>query len=179
MGFVERPQFVWWRKAVFQVHLWTGVIVGLYVIAISVSGCVLVFQRDFMNVAPRLPDEPKHASRFTYEQIVQAAMNAHPGEPLDSIDLRTGYRRAVEVTLNRGKKQRMVYVDAYSCRIIGEAIREDKYPLLSFLDLFTTSCSAIEPEPSLTASAAPGGCSGSRLVAPAPEYGFIERNDTE
>ena len=40
MSFAERwmrrPQNVWLRRALFQVHLWTGIAVGLYVVAISV-----------------------------------------------------------------------------------------------------------------------------------------------
>ena len=36
--FVQRPQQVWLRKALFQIHLWTGILVGLYIIAIGISG---------------------------------------------------------------------------------------------------------------------------------------------
>ena len=32
MGFWRQPQQVWFRRALFQIHLWTGVIVGLYII---------------------------------------------------------------------------------------------------------------------------------------------------
>ncbi len=134
MGFVERPQLVWWRKTIFQVHLWTGAVIGLYVIAICVSGSVLVFQRDLIYDCPKLPPAPKNASRFTYEQIAQAAMNAHPKEPLDSIDMRTGDRRVVAVTLKAGDKHRVMYFDAYSSRVVAEAVTEDKHPVMSFLE---------------------------------------------
>lgn len=43
---VERPQQVWLRKAFFQIHLWAGIIVGLYVIAIGISGSILVFKEE-------------------------------------------------------------------------------------------------------------------------------------
>ena len=46
MGFWRQPQQVWFRRALFQIHLWTGVIVGLYIIVISVSGSAAVFRRD-------------------------------------------------------------------------------------------------------------------------------------
>jgi uncharacterized iron-regulated membrane protein len=43
---LRRPQTVPLRKALFQVHLWTGLISGLYVIMISVTGSIAVFRRD-------------------------------------------------------------------------------------------------------------------------------------
>lgn len=45
---IHRPQQVWLRKAFFQIHLWSGIIVGLYIIAIGVSGSILVFKEELM-----------------------------------------------------------------------------------------------------------------------------------
>jgi uncharacterized iron-regulated membrane protein len=45
---VERPQQVWLRRAAFQVHLWAGLIVALYIIAIGISGSLLVFKEELM-----------------------------------------------------------------------------------------------------------------------------------
>jgi uncharacterized iron-regulated membrane protein len=36
----------WIRRALFQMHLWTGLAIGLYVLAICVSGSVMVFRRE-------------------------------------------------------------------------------------------------------------------------------------
>ena len=38
------PQRVWLRRAVFQVHLWLGLVLALYAIVIGVSGSALVFK---------------------------------------------------------------------------------------------------------------------------------------
>ena len=32
---LQQPQRVWLRRALFQVHLWTGLILGLYVVVLS------------------------------------------------------------------------------------------------------------------------------------------------
>jgi len=40
---VRQPQKVWLRRALFQVHLWSGIGLGLYVFFISVTGSVLVY----------------------------------------------------------------------------------------------------------------------------------------
>ena len=49
-----RPQSVRLRRAVFQIHLWSGICVGLYVLFISVTGSVLVYRNE-MYVAAMPP----------------------------------------------------------------------------------------------------------------------------
>ena len=64
---LQHPQNVWLRRALFQVHLWTGLSLGLYIVAISLSGSALVFRdrifkaignnpRAVVISGPRLPD---------------------------------------------------------------------------------------------------------------------------
>jgi uncharacterized iron-regulated membrane protein len=48
---VSFPQQLWLRRAVFQVHLWSGVILGLYVFFISVTGSVLVYRNELYVLA--------------------------------------------------------------------------------------------------------------------------------
>lgn len=43
---VRRPQRIWMRRAVFQVHLWSGVALGLYIFFISLTGSVLVYRNE-------------------------------------------------------------------------------------------------------------------------------------
>lgn len=45
---LRQPQQLWIRKAMFQIHLWTGIIVGLYIVAIGISGSILVFKEELM-----------------------------------------------------------------------------------------------------------------------------------
>jgi len=42
---VHRPQSLWVRTALFQVHLWVGIGVGLYILLISISGSAIVYRR--------------------------------------------------------------------------------------------------------------------------------------
>jgi uncharacterized iron-regulated membrane protein len=48
-GWWRAPQRLWLRRAIFQVHLWLGVILALYSIVIGVSGSVLVFRKEIEN----------------------------------------------------------------------------------------------------------------------------------
>lgn len=43
---LKLPQDVWIRKALFQIHLWTGIGIGLYIVMISVTGSILVYRNE-------------------------------------------------------------------------------------------------------------------------------------
>ena len=53
---VRQPQTVWLRRALFQIHLWTGLALGLYLVMLSVTGSVLVYRNEldgyFRTVRP-------------------------------------------------------------------------------------------------------------------------------
>src|SRR5215469_11220173 len=50
---VHHPQNLLFRKILFQVHLWVGIAVGLYVAAISLSGSAIVYRREISRIASR------------------------------------------------------------------------------------------------------------------------------
>lgn len=43
---LRQPQTVFLRKVLFQIHLWTGIGFGLYMVMICVSGSVLVYRNE-------------------------------------------------------------------------------------------------------------------------------------
>ena len=133
MSFVEHPQSVWWRKALFQVHLWTGAVIGLYVILISLTGSLLVFQRDLQDDVPRLGNDAQ-AGPVSYGQVAATALRAYPGSVLDSIDMRTKNRRVVSVGLKQNALMRIVYVDSVTGRIVGDEILERRHALLTLAE---------------------------------------------
>ena len=51
-----QPQRVWARRALFQVHLWAGVALSLYVLLISVTGSVLVYRNELFRLSPAVLD---------------------------------------------------------------------------------------------------------------------------
>ena len=52
---VRQPQKIWLRRALFQVHLWSGIVIGLYVFMISVTGSVLVYSNELYRAATPEP----------------------------------------------------------------------------------------------------------------------------
>ncbi len=54
---VRQPQTLWIRRALFQVHLWMGLAIGLYIVLLSVTGSALVYRVELDRVfaTPRPP----------------------------------------------------------------------------------------------------------------------------
>jgi uncharacterized iron-regulated membrane protein len=50
-SFLLCPQRVWWRAALFQIHLWIGLILGIYVCAVGVSGSVVVLEDELTRLS--------------------------------------------------------------------------------------------------------------------------------
>lgn len=44
-----RPKSTWVRKLVFQLHLWSGLLLGLYIVVVCASGSAIVFRNDIYD----------------------------------------------------------------------------------------------------------------------------------
>jgi uncharacterized iron-regulated membrane protein len=129
MGYFEQPYTLTWRKALFQVHLWVGVIIGLYVIAICASGCVLVFEQDLLNDRPDLVQAAAYAAP-DWGAMARVAMAANPGSTLTYIDMRSANRRVVPVGLTKDNETLVVYTDSYTGRVIAQEVLGRKHWLV-------------------------------------------------
>ena len=82
MGFWLQPKRTFLRRALFQIHLWTGIAVGLYMVFISLTGSAVVFRRDLNqsylgNLAAK--DVAADAKRLTEDQFRAAVRRQFPG----------------------------------------------------------------------------------------------------
>jgi uncharacterized iron-regulated membrane protein len=84
---VHRPQGLLVRKILFQVHLWMGIGVGLYVAAISVSGSAIVCRREIVRIASRRVSvtAPTGRPRMRSADIEQNIVRAYPGYQILSL----------------------------------------------------------------------------------------------
>jgi hypothetical protein len=77
---LRQPQSVWLRKALFQIHLWTGIGVGLYILMISLTSSVLVYRNELYRAATPEPIVVKGSGpRLTDDQLKEAATRTYPG----------------------------------------------------------------------------------------------------
>jgi uncharacterized iron-regulated membrane protein len=84
---VRRPQSLLFRKILFQLHLWVGIGVGLYVAAISVSGSAIVCRREISRIAsrPMRVAAPVGRRRMPPEEIEQRIVRTYPGYQILSL----------------------------------------------------------------------------------------------
>jgi uncharacterized iron-regulated membrane protein len=78
--FFHQPQRVWLRRALFQVHLWTGLALGLYVVMLSITGSALVYRAEldrFFATPRAVLDE--RATPMTADQLRAAAATLYTG----------------------------------------------------------------------------------------------------
>jgi uncharacterized iron-regulated membrane protein len=132
MGFIDRPQRVWIRRALFQIHLWAGVGIGLYLIAISLSGSILVFQQDVLDDTKPATDTASPA--LTFGQAVEVAQGAHPEAKLLYIDNRNRNPNVVSVLLATAQGTQVINVDRSSARLVDDSIRQQRHSVFRFLE---------------------------------------------
>jgi uncharacterized iron-regulated membrane protein len=122
--FWRQPQRLWLRKALFQIHLWTGIGAGLYILVISISGSIVVFK----NEVYRANDSPViivagAGERMTSEQISSAARKVWPGYEVTSLyEYEDNPKRAVEVRLERGNRSKNRLFDPYTGADLGRSV---------------------------------------------------------
>ena len=122
---LRRPRSLWLRKALFQVHLWTGIALGLYVFVISVSGSAIVFRNELYNSlwpGPRIVAIGSH--RLHSRRIARCRaprLSAIPGELDLGRQRQAALNQAIEIWLDRKghKKQRLF--DPYTGQDLGES----------------------------------------------------------
>jgi uncharacterized iron-regulated membrane protein len=119
---VHRPQNHWFRKVVYQVHLWTGIAVGLYVLVVCISGSAAVFNRELYTAfAP----DPKYVAivgtRMNPAQLRAAAQVAYPAAFIGRIVVYRNPSAAAMVTLGTSTNAKQRFLDPYTGKDVGDA----------------------------------------------------------
>ncbi len=102
---LRQPQKIWLRRALFQMHLWSGIAIGLYVLFISVTGSVLVYSNELYRAATPDPILSKGTGPLlSDDQLGQAALRQYPGYRAAAVRRAPNPNEAVEVRLRRGNE---------------------------------------------------------------------------
>src|SRR5690606_35611307 len=114
---------LWLRRALFQVHMWTGLALGLYLIVVSVSGSALVFRSELSLLFDREPVPVEiTGARLTADELRTAAEGAYPGFRASQVWETDDPQRPVEVWLERDGRRRQRLFDPYTGQDVGHAI---------------------------------------------------------
>lgn len=105
-GWVRHPQRTLLRKALFQVHLWSGIALGMYIFFISVTGSVLVYRNELLVMTTPAPLVSTATTPLLDDSALKkAAMSAHPGFRIVRLLHPPDANRAVEVWLENDHSQ--------------------------------------------------------------------------
>jgi uncharacterized iron-regulated membrane protein len=120
---VTQPQQLWLRRAIFQVHLWSGIGIGLYVLLVSVTGSILVFRNELYTAATRPPIlVAASGPRLSDEALSSAAERAHPGYTVVRIARSRTAEQAVAIELKRGSSVISRLFDPYTGKDLGNTV---------------------------------------------------------
>ena len=122
---LRQPQNVWIRRALFQVHLWTGIGVGLYILMISITGSAIVYRREITRLAWSVPTVVPTGRLMTVEELSAAVKKAYPRFDVVSVKMPSQPNRAAEVLMTRGGRRRERVFDPYTGKDLGDVASEE------------------------------------------------------
>jgi uncharacterized iron-regulated membrane protein len=119
---IKRPQTVWLRKALFQVHLWAGIALGLYVFVVCLSGSLAVFNSELYSAFLPQPKMVEIAgNRLSRDELLAAAQRAHPRGTVTRIQVWKDPREAAIVSLGAATYADQRFIDPYTGKDLGTA----------------------------------------------------------
>ena len=111
------------RKALFWLHLISGVIAGVVIFIMSVTGALLSFEKNIIGYAERemrLVAAPENTPRLFVSDIISRVREAKPESKPSAITLQNEANAAALVALGRDGQ---VFVNPYTGEITGEGAK--------------------------------------------------------
>ena len=121
---VRQPQSVWLRRALFQIHLWSGLAIGLYIVMLSITGSALVYRNELDRFfsTPR-PQYDAKAKRLTEDELRAAAARAYPGYEITRVGDRITRRNpTIEIWLERPGEKKERLFNPYTGEDLGDSL---------------------------------------------------------
>lgn len=132
----RQPQKIWLRRALFQVHLWSGIAVGLYILMISVTGSVLVYSNELYRAAtPESVLSKGSGALLTDERLTEAATRVYQGYRVVHLGRALNPDQAVDVWLQRGEETKKRLFDPRSGRDLGDSVPAGIWMVSKLIDL--------------------------------------------
>jgi uncharacterized iron-regulated membrane protein len=121
----RRPQTLLVRRVIFQLHLWVGIALGLYVVMMSVTGSLIVWRGELDKlICPRHVPVAQVGPRLSDAELIAAAHAALPR--VRAAQMRVLPARspaeAVEVWYMRGSERLERLFDPYTGKLLGSTI---------------------------------------------------------
>ena len=120
---LHQPQTLWFRRIIFQIHLWSGLAIGLYIVAISISGSILVYRSELRQAYEPQPHFVAiSGERLTEEALTEYATQEYPEHQVARIILRDDPARAATVTLTKDASPTQLLFNPYTGTDLGHRL---------------------------------------------------------
>ena len=120
---VKQPQSLFVRKALFQIHLWTGIAIGLYMSVICVTGSILVYRNElYSTFSPKPTIVFGSGTPISEEDVKSAARRLYPAYEINEIRRGETANHAIEITLRRGKEIKRRLLHPFTAGDLGDPL---------------------------------------------------------
>ena len=134
-NWLRKPRTVWLRRASFQIHLWIGLALGLWVVLLSISGSALVFRRELDRAFRPSAARVEGREFMTRTQLIAAAGALYPGGTVERVG--DPQRRSALVRVNITRNGELIERDfnGYTGEDMGDPNPWSARMLLKLTDL--------------------------------------------
>jgi uncharacterized iron-regulated membrane protein len=120
---LRRPQGVWLRRALFQIHLWTGIGTGLYVVLISVTGSAIVFRNEiYQKAGSGAKTVQVRGAKLPADELKKIIRQKYPQNSLSFVFEGKQPTTATEVWMEHGKERVQRLFDPYTGADLGDSV---------------------------------------------------------
>ncbi len=124
--FLLSPRETAFRRVAFQIHLWGGLGIGLYVLVMSVTGAILVFQEE---ISASIHPEWYHVRErgkpnVTIDTLIGVVRSAFPEHRIYRIYAPTTRRDTYVVSIEKQYEFRTVFADPATGVILGSVPKQ-------------------------------------------------------
>jgi len=124
--YIHRPQQLAVRRLNFQIHLWVGIILTLYMIVIGVTGSILVFRPELERLCGLKPWQNIRVREPLADiaTVVENLKAAYPRSHIVSVDAPTEDDATFVAILEEGRGRIKVACGPTEGKVLGEFPRE-------------------------------------------------------
>ena len=126
---INRTQLMLTDKKIYQLHSWLGLAAGFFLLIISLTGVILVYEDEIHELTGRdlVLDQPA-ATALPFDRLQAAVRRAHPQAQLVSARLYASQPdKAVRFEIRENDQSRLVYLNRATGAIVAETPNEDVF----------------------------------------------------
>ena len=116
---IRAPQTLSFRRVAFQLHLWTGILLGAWIVMISVTGSAIVMKPQITQSLIRESVPMAEGEPLSGDALAERIATVYADDTVVSIVEPRNPQRSVRVVLERGGEPHQRYFDPYTGEDLG------------------------------------------------------------